>query len=236
MSTQRRHHPRPVGPRGVGVAVTAGLVVVLAATPGGAVPTSTVAPATAPQARDRAELGLETVQPSVETPAAPDRVLVRFHADAPDKARRSALSAVDATVDGTVGQTGFVPVDTAPGEAAAVAEELAADPRVADVQVDHVRAALGVQEWGNDTYVENQWPYLDLTTLLSAWEVSTGANVKVAFLDTAISTLHPEFRGRVVAGYDAVDGDADPSGFTAHGTMSPHRATRADRSPASSAR
>jgi subtilisin family serine protease len=38
-----------------------------------------------------------------------------------------------------------------------------------------------------------------------------GAGIKVAVLDTGIDLAHPAFTGRLLPGYDFVDGDADPS-------------------------
>lgn len=53
----------------------------------------------------------------------------------------------------------------------------------------------------------------------SAWDFTTGSsNVVVAVLDTGINLTHPEFAGRVVAGYDMVNKDDDPSDDHGHGT------------------
>jgi subtilisin family serine protease len=47
--------------------------------------------------------------------------------------------------------------------------------------------------------------------LPEAHQVTRGAGVIVAILDTGIDLAHPALAGRVVAGYDFVDDDADPS-------------------------
>src|SRR5215218_5634936 len=53
----------------------------------------------------------------------------------------------------------------------------------------------------------------------SAWNVAIGnASVKVGVVDTGISTDHLDLRENVVAGYDFVQGDADPHDFNGHGT------------------
>jgi subtilisin family serine protease len=81
----------------------------------------------------------------------------------------------------------------------------------------------------NDPMFSQQWHYaapsssnLGGANLPAAWDVTTGSSsIVVAVLDTGIDTLHPEFAGRVVAGYDFVSGissagdgqarDSDPS-------------------------
>jgi Subtilase family len=51
-----------------------------------------------------------------------------------------------------------------------------------------------------------------------AW--SRGAGVRVAVLDTGIDSGHSAFAGRLVAGYDFVDGDVDPGEVFAPGSVS----------------
>ena len=53
----------------------------------------------------------------------------------------------------------------------------------------------------------------------AAWDVTTGqASLVVAVVDSGVSLTHPEFAGRLVAGYDFVGGDTDPSDAYGHGT------------------
>lgn len=47
--------------------------------------------------------------------------------------------------------------------------------------------------------------------LTEAQAIATGSGVRVAVLDTGIDRKHPVFAGRLLKGYDFVDGDADPS-------------------------
>jgi subtilisin family serine protease len=52
-----------------------------------------------------------------------------------------------------------------------------------------------------------------------AWDIETGSSSLIlAIIDTGVDTGHPEFAGRVVAGYDYVNEDATPSDDNGHGT------------------
>ncbi|MGA2503336.1 MAG: S8 family serine peptidase, partial [Anaerolineales bacterium] len=52
-----------------------------------------------------------------------------------------------------------------------------------------------------------------------AWTVTTGsANVILAIIDSGIDASHPEFAGRLVPGYDFVEGDSTPQDTCGHGT------------------
>jgi subtilisin family serine protease len=52
-----------------------------------------------------------------------------------------------------------------------------------------------------------------------AWDISIGdSNTILAVLDTGLALNAPDFSGRIVAGYDYVNGDSDPSDDYGHGT------------------
>ncbi len=53
----------------------------------------------------------------------------------------------------------------------------------------------------------------------SGWVYSTGStSIKVAILDSGIDSDHAEFAGRILAGFDYVNSDADPEDDHGHGT------------------
>jgi subtilisin family serine protease len=53
----------------------------------------------------------------------------------------------------------------------------------------------------------------------AAWDVTTGSSgVILAIIDSGIDTAHPEFSGRILPGYDFVDGDSVPQDDCGHGT------------------
>jgi subtilisin family serine protease len=81
-------------------------------------------------------------------------------------------------------------------------------------------------------FASNQWSHVnDGTFSLSsaivdadidtdlAWGITQGdPNLIVAILDSGIKLDHPEFAGRIVAGYDYVNNDTNPSDDHGHGT------------------
>lgn len=62
---------------------------------------------------------------------------------------------------------------------------------------------------------QGQW-LVDKIRLPAAHTVSRGAGVTVAVLDTGVDASHPTLVGRLVAGYDFVDLDSDPSEVGTH--------------------
>ena len=100
----------------------------------------------------------------------------------------------------------------------AAAHLLAASRRNADVEYAEPDQVAQAFVTSNDPYAPNQW-YLAKLEAAQAWDVTTGsASLTVAILDTGVLATHPDLNGKVLAGYDFVNNDADPTDDNGHGT------------------
>ena len=82
---------------------------------------------------------------------------------------------------------------------------------------DFTAEALGT---ANDPYfVQGSEWHLSKIQAPAAWDITTGATgVIVAVVDSGVRATHPDLAGKVIAGYDFVAGDSDPTDENGHGT------------------
>lgn len=149
------------------------------------------------------------------TSFSPDEVLVRFAEDASPAQQRSALSAAGTVPGDAIEGTDFVVVPTDGQDPVELVAQLDADPRVAEVQLNYVRTADG---WTDDPLLDVAWPYFYTTRLPRAWDLANGTGTVIAVVDTGVDATHEDLAGRVLAGYDFVNGDANPADDNGHGT------------------
>ncbi|MEV7636477.1 S8 family serine peptidase [Pseudarthrobacter enclensis] len=75
--------------------------------------------------------------------------------------------------------------------------------------------AAHADEWRDKQY------WLSESGITKAWEVSKGAGVKVAVIDSGVDAGHPDLKGAVVGGYDA-SGAGQPGGQKSVGSKPEH--------------
>lgn len=108
-------------------------------------------------------------------------------------------------------------VDVADADAAAALAALRRDPAVRYVERNAPAAITAVT--ADDYYRADQWE-LDRVAAPAAWQHTTGdAAVTVAVLDTGVTATADLPADRITAGYDIVNGDADPADDHGHGTL-----------------
>jgi subtilisin family serine protease len=97
--------------------------------------------------------------------------------------------------------SGDVEVATAPDAATLAAET--ADDTVLAVDTGHKRYAMALpaQDKGRDL----QWG-LSRLQAEDLWQRSTGAGITVAILDTGVKSSHPDLKGKVAKGFNAITG------------------------------
>lgn len=114
--------------------------------------------------------------------------------------------------DGNLKAGLYVAEDLGIGRAAL---EVTLKQRIRDtLTVQHNRA---VTASAADPYRDLQWN-LDMLDIETAWERATGAGVTVAVIDSGVSWAGEDRPASLVAGWDFVDDDADPSDENGHGT------------------
>jgi hypothetical protein len=114
-----------------------------------------------------------------------------------------------------LGQSNVHIVDL-PGNASetAVAERLSHNPNLKFAELDRrVKVSMAV----NDPYLGSEW-HLAKIGASSAWDVSQGAGVTIAILDSGVDTTHPDLAPNLVAGFNTYDNNTDVADVCGHGT------------------
>jgi subtilisin family serine protease len=141
----------------------------------------------------------------------PGRLLVALRPGAPAAAGDGLLAAHGAQRIQRLGGSRLRIVDTAPGDEQALLAVLARLPEVRFVERDRrVR-----HDASNDPFLSSQW-HLARVQATEAWTTTQGEGVILAVPDSGIDTAHPEFSGRLLPGYNFVNGNTNVSDVRNH--------------------
>jgi len=164
--------------------------------------------------------GSEQTRPPVGSPSGngefvPGEVLVKFKSDASPTSVQAALSAQDVRAVGEVPALGIQRLTVPEGQELAIIAALRRHPLVEYAEPNYIIRAVLIP---NDPYFSSQWGLTKIGAS-QAWEVTTGSNdLTIAIVDSGIDLDHPDLSGKIILGYDYVNGDWVPDDDYGHGT------------------
>jgi type VII secretion-associated serine protease mycosin len=99
-------------------------------------------------------------------------------------------------------------------DAARLAATLDAHPAVVFAEPNYIRHSMREP---NDPVLQEQWALRNIQAL-QAWDITTGEGIKIAVLDTGVSSSHPDLEGQVLPGHNALFGNDRAEDDNGHGT------------------
>lgn len=139
-------------------------------------------------------------------PWAPGEVLVKFKKGVAEQAQAGVLKNFGALSVSHSFSRRFAVMQVPEGTVAARIAKLLKDPSVEHATPNYVMHLFSTP---NDPYYSEQWN-LPLINVEAAWDISTGAGVTVAVVDTGVNTSrylnHDGFGNRLLKGYNAILG------------------------------
>ena len=159
----------------------------------------------------------------------PGQLLVKPRAGVNESALASKFNSHGAVSRKTLHRLNVRVVNVPEQNAEAVLAALKHDPDIEYAERDYYAEAAFVP---NDPYVGDEW-HLAKIQAFQAWQGTTGnSDVIVAVLDSGVNMSQPDLAGRLLAGYDFVDGtnamiDDFGHGTAVTGTISPRTVTTA---------
>lgn len=156
----------------------------------------------------------QAAAPGAEAAYAPGRILLKGRAGLPDAALARILTENGGGKARRIGKSDLRIVDLPPGMEARMVERLSRHPHIEFVELDRVFPAALTP---NDPYFGSQWHQNKIRTP-SAWDLTSGAGVTVAILDTGVDATHPELSASIVPGWNFYANSADTTDSLGHGT------------------
>ncbi|WP_426161560.1 S8 family serine peptidase [Pseudoduganella sp. R-34] len=152
--------------------------------------------------------------PGNDTDFAPGRILVEPQAGLTADEFAKDLKGHGAGKAQKLGQSNIHIIDVPHGSERAIANKLKHNPHFKFAELDQ---RVEVSATTNDPYLGSEW-HIGKIGASAAWDKTQGGNITIAILDSGVDASHPDFSGRLVAGYNTYDNNTNTADVCGHGT------------------
>jgi thermitase len=147
---------------------------------------------------------------------APGELVVRFKASTRETRIDECLRGIDARIRTEIEELNTLVLRSSPGKIASIYKHVLDCAGVLYVEPNFLLQAADTIP--NDPHWGLQYGLVNIRAP-QGWDLTTGsAAVTIAIIDTGVDFGHPDLAGKLVAGYDFVNNDADPQDDNGHGT------------------
>ncbi len=144
------------------------------------------------------------------------RILVQPKEGVSELALQTLLAQLGAKQEDVIGQINVRILSVPEPARDRVLEALSHNPNIEFAEPD---ALLEPTLIPNDTYYSSAW-HLPKVKAPQAWDITTGSSaVTIAILDSGVAASHPDFAGKLVAGWNFYDNNSNTADVDGHGTM-----------------
>lgn len=173
--------------------------------------------------------------PETDKPYVAGRLLVQFEAGTSEEEQADVHNRLGGQVVGEIESLGIQILEV-PEEATSMVFAYQTESAVSFAEPDYIARIAGwpvgpvlrddvvtsvgnrIARTPNDPHFSEQWA-LATARAQEAWDITVGsANVVIAVVDTGADASHSDLQGKLVAGYDFVNDDSDPTDDQGHGT------------------